>query len=135
MTGASTEHIPVAQDGELGDLDDLAVAIEDNVRDERLLAKRIRQLRSGRASGRSWHELLEGKATPPALELATQILGRATHISSSLRRRAARGLRAEGATIEAIGRRFGVSHQRVTTLLRDGRITPGRAEKPRHRLD
>lgn len=111
--------IPDGEEAELLALDGLAATIEDNVRDERLLARRIRQLRAGRTTGRSWHDLLGQKAHPAVLELSTRVLGRATAISAALRRTLARGLRAEGATIPAIGEIFGVSHQRVSTLLRD----------------
>ena len=120
MANPSTDGILNDNSAELLALDSLAAAIEDNVRDERLLATRIRQLRADRTKGRSWHDLLGHKTHPPVLELSTRILGRATALSAALRRRLARGLRAEGATIPAIGEIFDVSHQRVSTLLRDG---------------
>jgi len=106
------------QDGELATLDDLSAAVDENVRDERLLGRRIRQLRAGRAEGRSWRELLAGERRPGALELATRILRRITEAGGTLRRALAQGLRAEGATIPAIAALFGVSHQRVSALLR-----------------
>ena len=99
-------------------LDRLAAAIEDNVRDERLLVKRIRRLGADRTRGRSWHDLLGDKTNPAVLELSTRVADRATTISATLRRTLVRGLRAEGATIPAIGETLGVSHQRVSTLLR-----------------
>lgn len=119
MAKQSTDGILNDNEAELLALDDLATAIEDNVRDERRLARRIRQLRADRTKGQSWHDLLSHKTYPPVLELSTRILGRATAISAALRRRLARGLRAEGATLPAIGENFGVSHQRVSTLLRE----------------
>lgn len=112
-------------DAELRALDGLAATIEDNVRDERVLVDEIRHMRAERASGRSWHDLLGHQARPTALAMSARILGRATEISATLRRRLARGLRAEGATIPAIGETFGVSHQRVSTLLRDGDANGG----------
>lgn len=105
---------------ELRALDGLAKTIEDNVRDERLLVEAVRQLRAERAAGHSWHDLLGHRARPRVLELSARILGRATEVSATLRRRLARGLRAEGATLPAIGERFGVSHQRISTILREG---------------
>ncbi|MDQ1394694.1 MAG: hypothetical protein QOF30_3671 [Acidimicrobiaceae bacterium] len=102
----------------LAQLDDLAASIDDNVRDERLLARRIRRLRARRAKGQSWEEVLSDEPHPNSLELASTVLNRLTQASSALRRLLARGLRAQGASLAAIAERFGVSHQRVSTLLR-----------------
>ena len=105
---------------ELEMLDDLAGAIEDNARDERLLARRVRRLRAQRAVGRSWHALLAEESAPAALRLAGTVIGRITEAGARLRRNVARGLRMEGATIPNIAAAFGVSHQRVSVLLRGG---------------
>ncbi len=119
MTKPSMGGLLNDNEAELLALDGLAAAIEDNARDERILAKQVRQLRADRTKGRSWHDLLGHKTRPPVIELSTRILGRATAVSAALRRRLVRGLRAEGATTPAIGEIFDVSHQRVSTLLRD----------------
>jgi hypothetical protein len=111
-------------DGELAALDDLVTAVEQNARDERMLARRIGQLRNGRAEGRSWHDVLDREKRPGALELSAKALGRLTESSGRLRRALARGLRAEGASIPAIAALFGVSHQRVSALLRRGGHRP-----------
>jgi len=118
VANPATDGISTDQDEELEALDGLAATIEDNVRDERLLVRRIRELRADRTLGRSWHDVLGRKRHSAVLELSARVLGRATAFSSALRRRLAAGLRAEGATIPAIGEIFGVSHQRVSTLLR-----------------
>jgi hypothetical protein len=104
-------------DGELAVLDGLADAVEENARDERRLARRIRRLRVGRAAGRTWHDLVTGERQPGVLTLASRILNRLTETSGGLRRVIAHGLRLEGATIAAIAALFGVSHQRVSALL------------------
>ena len=109
------------RNGELAALDDLATTAKENSRDEGLLARRITQLRAGRAKGRSWHDLLAGENRPGTLELAARILRRLTEASGALRRTLAHGLRAEGGTISAIATAFGVSHQRVSALLRRDR--------------
>jgi hypothetical protein len=107
-----------SQGDELAGLDDLAAVVRENARDEGVLARRIGQLRAGRAKGRSWRELLAREQRPGALELAARILRRLTEASGTLRRTVANGLRAEGTTISAIAAVFGVSHQRVSALLR-----------------
>ncbi|MDP9073826.1 MAG: hypothetical protein M3N98_06540 [Actinomycetota bacterium] len=105
---------------ELAQLDDLAASIEDTARDERLLARAVRRLRSGRAKGRSWDELLTDEPQPGALALVGRVLSRLTRTSGELRHTLAAGLRAQGASIGAIAERFGVSRQRVSALLRRG---------------
>jgi hypothetical protein len=110
---------------ELEMLDDLAGAIEDNAREERLLARRVRRLRAERASGRSWHALLAEESAPAALRLAATVVSRVTEAGARFRRTVARGLRLEGATVPAIAAAFGVSHQRVSVLLRGDAPAPG----------
>lgn len=115
---------PAAREEELDALEGLAEVVEENAREERVLARRIRQLRTGRATGRSWHTLLDRELGTALLAMPTRILRRATEISGLLRRRLAAGLRAEGATIPAIAHRFGVTHQRISALLRSGPRSP-----------
>jgi hypothetical protein len=105
-------------DAELATLDGLTAAVRQNVKEERLLVRRLDRLRAGRAEGRSWRELLGGERRPGTLDLSVGILRRITEASGTLRRSLVQGLRAEGATIPAIAAAFGVSHQRVSALLR-----------------
>jgi hypothetical protein len=118
--------LPLDREEELSALDDLAGTIEDNARDDRQLARHLRQLRAARAAGREWHTLVDRGRHVPLLELSSQVLRRAREASVTVRRRLAVGLRAEGATIPAIAEKFGVSHQRVSTLLRNGGPGGGR---------
>ncbi len=104
--------------GELAALDDLADSIEDNAGEQRRLAGRIRKLRSDRAAGRTWRQLLSPDSRPSIFQAASAALQTISQASGSLRRRLARGLRDEGATIPAIAETLEVSHQRVSTLLR-----------------
>lgn len=101
-------------------LENLARAVEANARDERLLARRIRQMASRREAGRPWRDVVAGEAPPGVLTLTSQVLGRLTDASGRVRRSLARALRAEGETIPGIARHFGVTHQRVSNLLRRG---------------
>lgn len=118
MAEPSPTLVAVTLEGELAALDDLARTMEDNARDERVLARRVRELRAGRSEGRSWHDLLARESAPGALALVDRILRRVTEGSGALRRALARGLRADGASVPAIAKMFGVSHQRVSVLLR-----------------
>ena len=109
---------------EVAALDQVAETLEENARDERRLARHVRQLRNGRAAGRSWHKLLDRDGVSRLLDVPSRIVRRATEVSAQLRRRLASGLRAEGATLPAIAQRFGVTHQRISTLLRNGDRRP-----------
>ena len=113
-------------DDELDRLDDLAARFEDEARSVRHVAGRLRQLRAGRARGRSWEEIIEGRRLG-VLDLVDQAVRRLTESSATLRRLLVRGLRTEGATMPAIAQVLGVSHQRVSVLLkgRSGTVPPG----------
>lgn len=105
-------------EGELAALDDLADRIDENAGQEHRLAGRIRGLRSGRAAGRSWTDLFATDSRPAVVQSASSVVSSVSRLSGSLRRLLARGLRDEGAPIPAIAEKFGVTRQRVSTLLR-----------------
>lgn len=115
-----TDPPSVAADEELDRLDHLARRFEDDARDVRSLARGIRRLRAGRADGRSWHEMVDTHR-PVALQLVDRAVRRVAEGSAALRRLLVRGLRSEGATTPGIAHLLGVSHQRVSVLLRDGK--------------
>lgn len=100
-------------------LEGVEQAVVENMEEERLLVRRVRALRTARRRGRSWGEILSSEADPGALSLVGRVLGRMSAASGTLRRAMARSLREEGHTIPAIARRFGVTHQRISSLLRD----------------
>jgi hypothetical protein len=109
---------PPARPSELSALEELARTADESARDERLLARRIRYFRDARVKGRPWHDILAKESRPGALQLVAAVLARLTPLSGALRRSLARGLRTEGATLPEIGDRFGVSHQRVSAVLK-----------------
>lgn len=113
-----TTTAPTGVEGELSLLEELARTFEENARYERMLARRMRNLRVGRSQGRSWQDLLAREPAPGVLSLVDRVLRRVTEGSGALRRTVASGLRAEGATVPGIAEMFGVSHQRVSALLR-----------------
>ncbi len=100
-------------------LDEVEAAVEENMSDERLLLRRVRSLRTAHRSGKSWTELLRREQEPGALALVGRVLARMSQASGVVRRALASSLRAEGETIPAIARRFGVTHQRISSLLRE----------------
>ena len=113
-----TTGVAEGSDEVLAALDGLSQAVKANVQDERLLLRHIDQLRAGRAQGRSWRDLLTQQKSPGVLGLAGQVLQRLTGAAGTVRRALAHALRAEGMMIPAIAGLFGVSHQRISALLR-----------------
>ena len=99
-------------------LDEMERAVEDNIEEERMLVNRVRALRAAHRAGGSWGEILEKEEHPGLLPLVGRVLHRMSQASGLVRRALARALRAEGETIPAIARRFGVTHQRISSLLR-----------------
>lgn len=100
-------------------LDGVEEAVAQNMEEERVLVRRVRALRAAKRRGGTWSDVLAGETAPGALALVGRVLGRMSAASGTLRRALARSLRAEGQNIPAIARRFGVTHQRISSLLRD----------------
>ena len=101
----------------IGALDALSNAIEENTKDERQLRERIDALRQARRSGAEVTATLRQERTPGTMELLGRVLARLMDSSGQVRRTLARTMRAEGTSIPAIARLFGVTHQRVSNIL------------------
>ena len=97
---------------------DLARVLEDSTRDHRVLTERIRSVEGRRASGGSWRDALAAEEEPGTLQLLSQTLARLSLASGILRKALVVELRGEGNSIPSIARLFGVTHQRVSNLLR-----------------
>lgn len=99
-------------------LDALSAALAEMAKDERLLEERLRHLHRERSQGRSWHEILGDEEPPGTMQLVSRILARLAKASGTLRKELVDALRREGVSIPSIARLFGVTHQRVSNLLR-----------------
>ena len=110
--------VRVAGDPTLEALDALSVALQEITREQRELTERIDQLRQSRQNGMSWHEILSREPSPGTMQVVSQMLARMSKASGTLRKELVDSLRAEGTSIPAIARMFGVTHQRVSNLLR-----------------
>jgi hypothetical protein len=106
-------------------LDELESMLRENAESERLLTKRVAELRRARESGREWKAILGAEAEPGTVQLVSTILRRQSEASGYLRRSLVVALRAEGQSIPSIAHLFGVTHQRVSNLLR--RVAQGAA--------
>jgi hypothetical protein len=107
-----------SKDEVLRALDELEAMLHENAESERLLAKRIADLRSARGTGREWKTILADEDEPGTVQLVSTILRRQSEASGYLRRSLVVALRGEGQSIPSIAHLFGVTHQRVSNLLR-----------------
>jgi hypothetical protein len=99
-------------------LAELESVLRENAQSERLLAERIADVRLARRNGREWKAILGDEDDPGTVQLVSTILRRQSEASGYLRRSLVVALRAEGQSIPSIAHLFGVTHQRVSNLLR-----------------
>jgi hypothetical protein len=99
----------------LGELD---AVLKENAERERVLFQRIAEVRLARENGQEWKSILAGEEEPSTVQLVSTILRRQSEASGYLRRSLVVALRAEGQSIPSIAHLFGVTHQRVSNLLR-----------------
>lgn len=105
-------------DATLRALDALSSALAEMSKDQRLLEERLKDLHQQRAQGRPWHEVLGEEDPPGTMQLVSRVLACLAKASGTLRKELVDSLRREGVSIPAIARLFGVTHQRVSNLLR-----------------
>jgi hypothetical protein len=108
----------VAEDQFLEALRALEDILADNGRRATLIKKRIAQLRRLRSRGAPYAEIVSSKEGPLIVQLLTESSTALDTCGARVRRAEARALYAEGLTMEQIAERFGVTRQRVSTLLR-----------------
>ena len=99
----------------LGQLD---AVLKENAERERVLFQRIADVRLARENGQDWKAILANEDEPSTVQLVSTILRRQSEASGYLRRSLVVALRAEGQSIPSIAHLFGVTHQRVSNLLR-----------------
>ena len=99
----------------LGELD---AVLKENAERERILFQRIADVRLARENGKEWKTILANEEEPSTVQLVSTILRRQSEASGYLRRSLVVALRSEGQSIPSIANLFGVTHQRVSNLLR-----------------
>ncbi len=109
---------PAGADEVLKALDELESVLRVNAESERLLSERIATVRLARKNGLEWKAILGDEDEPGTVQLVSTILRRQSEASGYLRRSLVVALRAEGQSIPSIAHLFGVTHQRVSNLLR-----------------
>ena len=113
-------------DDVLSALNELEVVLRENAESERMLFQRISEVRLARENGKEWKSILAGEDEPGTIQLVSTVLRRQSEASGYLRRSLVVALRAEGQSIPSIANLFGVTHQRVSNLLR--RVAQGASQ-------
>ena len=113
-------------------LEDVASAADDIADDQRLVARRARQMQRRRDAGWSWAQILDWEPEPKILDLLRRSGRRLSEALGALAQAMASGLSSEGESRRQVGRRLAVSHQRVTTMLKGDRNRPDRDLATRH---
>lgn len=101
-------------------LEAVATAADDVADDQRTVARKARSMQRRRDRGWSWARVLDAEAAPGLLELLRRSTRRLAQQTSRLARTLAAGLHDEGDSFRQIGRRLGVTHQRVSAMLSRG---------------
>jgi hypothetical protein len=123
VTGADASmavHADTSTDSDevLKALGELDAVLKENAERERVLFQRISDVRLARENGQEWKAILADEDEPSTVQLVSTILRRQSEASGYLRRSLVVALRAEGQSIPSIAHLFGVTHQRVSNLLR-----------------
>jgi hypothetical protein len=107
-----------AGDATIAALEGLSQALEEMSRDQRLLQQRLKELQRQRSEGRAWRDILGDEEPPGTMQIVSRMLACLAKASGTLRKELVDTLRREGVSIPAIAKLFGVTHQRVSNLLR-----------------
>jgi hypothetical protein len=101
-------------------LEVLDEAIAGTIEDLLTARTRIKQLMDRRDSDASWIEMVRQEDRPLVVELVTRSLGALSDAGGKFRRAEAEALRQEGLPMTKIATLFGVSRQRISSLLHGG---------------
>ena len=108
----------MAEDEFLEALKSLEQTLADNQKRATLIKRRIAQLRRMRSRGASYAEMVSISDGPLIVQLLTESSKALDTSGAHVRRVEAQALYDEGMTMEQIAERFGVTRQRVSTLLK-----------------
>jgi len=120
----TTEPTSSSDDPVIGVIEDVSSAVEENLSDERDLLLELQRVREERVAGVPLRQAIGKDGRPRSLVLIGRIAARMTRAGARWQHAVARSLAHEGESVTSIARRFEVSHQRISTILR-------RSEPPR----
>jgi hypothetical protein len=114
------EGAPVAEEADavVAAIDDVARAVEENVSDEQELLTELARVRGQRVAGVPLTQAIGEGGRPRVLILLGRVVNRLVLGSAALRRALVTSLVDEGDTVVSVARRFEVTHQRISSILR-----------------
>lgn len=110
-----------SDDAFLRALDDLETALEGNRERAQAMKRRIAQIRRKRNAGGTWSSIVAAETPPLIVQLVTESSRALDEHGARVRRTEVLALHDEGMTMEQIAEKFGVTRQRVSSLLREAR--------------
>jgi DNA-directed RNA polymerase specialized sigma24 family protein len=96
-------------------------ALDENIARARQMKRRIAQIRRERAAGGDYREIVSAEKPPLIVQLVTESSRALDEHGARVRRTEVLALHDEGMTMEQIAAKFGVTRQRVSSLLREAR--------------
>jgi hypothetical protein len=118
------------EDEVLAALAHVMAALELSTRQNEKALAQAESMARQRGEGRPWREIVLNQDRPLVVELISESLDALIDAGSRLRRAKARALHADGVTMETIGELFGVTRQRVSSLIRpQSEDSPGRPRR------
>jgi len=99
-------------------IDDVSIAVEENVSDQEDLLSELSRIRRDRVAGVPLQETIDRAGQPRALVLLNRVTKRFTVGSARLRRALVTSLVQEGESVNSVAKRFEVTHQRISSILR-----------------
>lgn len=109
---------PAEEDAVVEAIDDVSIAVEENVSDQEDLLSELSQIRDDRVAGVPLPRSISGTGQPRALVLLNRVTKRLTLGSARLRRALVTSLVQEGESVSSVAKRFEVTHQRISSILR-----------------
>jgi DNA-directed RNA polymerase specialized sigma24 family protein len=102
-------------------LAELVSALHESTKANDAAVRRAGEIQELAASGMSVSDIVRGEEPPLIVELTSDNVQRLYDVGGRLRRAEARALHDEGMTMDEIAQLFGVSRQRVSTLIKDAK--------------
>ena len=113
------------QDPALTALTELCSTVRLTLAHAEQVLQRAQHIRERRAAGASYREIVSAEERPLIVELLSAMQAELTEAGSRWRRAEAHALHAEGLTMDAVAELFGVTRQRVSSLLKPSPTADG----------
>jgi hypothetical protein len=109
---------PPPEDAALTALDEVCATAQRMIANAEQILDRAASIRTQRAAGVPYREIVPTEPRPLIVELISATLSDLADAGSRWRRAEARALHGEGLSMDAIAQMFGVTRQRVSSLLK-----------------